>query len=882
MLERIDLICDAFEEAWKQGLRPQIEEYLGTATEPERFKLLEELLKLELDLRRRSNEILSVEEYRRRFPGHAHLIDCVFASKVHCEPKPTDPQAVGEGKGAVSELPETESASLPRPTIHRVDQIGDQFEDAWIAGQRPRIKDYLEKVPEPERPALLRQLIRLELHYRNQAGEEASPEEYLAYEADLDSEWIRAAIAAQKLPQALPGCVNWDGPFPQRFGRYCLLRRLGSGGMGTVYLAEDTRLQIRVALKLPHTDLLAAPGALEQFYREARAAARLSHPGLSQVFDVGRLGDTHYLAMRYIEGASLSPRPLREPRVVAMIVRKLAEAMAEAHRLAVVHRDLKPANILLTPQGEPVITDFGLALRCDTTDVRTASGLIAGTWPYMAPEQIRGDQDALGPGCDIYSLGVVLYELLTGRRPFRATEREQLRRQILRERPPPPSRLQPGLDPQLEVISLKALAKQITSRWASMDEFAAALAEYLGSAPLTAETLRPLLRRKAIHFVFAGLGEHAPASVGPKDRLFLDVGNDLRPGVLDHHHLTAHSGSAAGLVLAHAAFIDGAVCQDRSPEAPFAIVLHDNPDLDCIASAYLSLAYLTTRTFPQGVDVLARYADEVDEGRQGMSLANPFTLYAAYMRLTDRLRQRPWNSDVEYWQACVRSGLELVAYVVSQAVQQGLPFPGVDAFACPDMFGPQDRQKVQADIQRYRRKLEDPRCHARQDRLRLPGQFGGTVEAEALLIRDVENTDDPDRCAFFKDWARTDAKRCPNGRGFVALSVFLSEGTRQVRRCILSVTPDSGASLFGLGNLLDQEESDRRRQIYRIDDRQTDPVTGEAKPSRPGYANADPWYDGRAHRYTIVDAPRSGTLLTADEVEAIFMRFGGREAGSDH
>src|SRR5262249_21664444 len=156
---------------------------------------------------------------------------------------------------------------------------------------------------------------------------------------------------------------------------------------------------------------------------------------------------------------------------------------------------------------------------------------------------------------------------------------------------------------------LKALSKEIANRWASMKEFAAALAEYLGSAPPAAETPRPLIRRERIHFLFVGLGERAPAFTGPQDRLFLDVGNDLRPGVLDHHHLTAHSGSTASLVLAHPALLDGAVRKDRSPDAPFAIVLHEHPDLDCIAAAYLSLAYLTSRTFPQGADALARYAD---------------------------------------------------------------------------------------------------------------------------------------------------------------------------------------------------------------------------------------------------------------------------------
>jgi hypothetical protein len=376
-----------------------------------------------------------------------------------------------------------------------------------------------------------------------------------------------------------------------------------------------------------------------------------------------------------------------------------------------------------------------------------------------------------------------------------------------------------------------------------------------------------------VRFAFIGLGERAP-SVVPPDRLYLDVGNDLRPGVLDHHHLTADSGSTARLVLTRADLIDAAVAPDRRPDAPFTVVLHEHPDLDCLASAYLALAYREGGAFPRGAEGLARYVGKIDEGAPGFSLANPFTLYAACLQLANRLARRPANSNHERWQELVRSGLAAVDHVLDQTERQGQPVPAVDAFACPGVFGPEDRAEVRADVERYRRKLADPRCRARQARLRLPSQFGGRTEAEALLVRDVQNAGDPERVVFFKDWARTDSQRCPNGAGFVALSVFHSEGPQQVRRCILSVTPDSGASLRGLGRLLDEAEADRRRAVFGVDDRVTDPATGTARPPRPGYDNADPWYDGRAHGHTIVDSPRAGTLLTADEIEALFQRFG--------
>jgi hypothetical protein len=370
------------------------------------------------------------------------------------------------------------------------------------------------------------------------------------------------------------------------------------------------------------------------------------------------------------------------------------------------------------------------------------------------------------------------------------------------------------------------------------------------------------------------MGERAAPAPGPADRLYLDVGNDLRPGVLDHHQLTAYTGSTTGLVLIHPELIDGAVVPTRRRDDPFTLVLHEHPDLDCVASAYLASAYLTTGSFPGGAEALGRYVDKVDEGALGLTLANPFALYAAYHRLAHNLDVDSARANPERWHASVEGGMRLIDHVLAE-VRAGHALLEVDAFACPGLLGDGDRAAVRDDIRRYERKLADPRTHTRQARLRLPGQYGGKVVVEALLVRDVQNADDPERVLFFKDWARSDTRRAGNGRGFIGLSVFMTEGARQVRRCILSLVPDAGASLRGLGALLDQAESERRRHLYGVDDRATDQATGAAKPPRPGYANSDPWYDGRAHGYTIVDAPRAGTLLTADEIEATFLRFGG-------
>jgi hypothetical protein len=271
---------------------------------------------------------------------------------------------------------------------------------------------------------------------------------------------------------------------------------------------------------------------------------------------------------------------------------------------------------------------------------------------------------------------------------------------------------------------------------------------------------------------------------------------------------------------------------------------------------------------------LARYVDKVDEGSLGLSLANPFGLYAAYMRLVDRAARQRWNTMNECWQECVRQGLEVVGYAVAEAERRRMSLTDVDAFACPKLFGPEDRQVYLDDTVRYDTKLDDPRTGVRTVSLKLPCQFGGTVAAVALLVRDVQNSYDPERCIYFKDWARTDARRAANGTGFDVLSVFMTEGPGQSRRCILSVRPETGATLRGLGELLDTAEAERRRAVFGVDDRVTDPATGSPKVPRPGYANADPWYDGRAQGYTIIDAPRAGTLLTADQIEPIFLRYG--------
>jgi serine/threonine protein kinase len=280
---------------------------------------------------------------------------------------------------------------------------------------------------------------------------------------------------------------------PASFGHYRLTRLLGQGGMGTVYLAHDTQLDRQVALKIPQ--LGSGAQVLARFYAEARAAAALHHPNICPIHDVGEHDGLPYLTMAYIEGKPLDElvraRPL-QPRQSVVLVRKLALALAEAHKHNVIHRDLKPGNIMLDRRGEPVIMDFGLARRLQSGDPRmTQDGMALGTPAYMPPEQVRGKMDAIGPASDIYSLGVVLYELLAGRLPFTGDVMAVVSQVVLAEAPPP-SHFRPDLDSELEAICLKAMAKQIETRYASMSQFAGALAGYLRNQASTADLSLPV------------------------------------------------------------------------------------------------------------------------------------------------------------------------------------------------------------------------------------------------------------------------------------------------------------------------------------------------------------------------------------------------------
>ena len=288
--------------------------------------------------------------------------------------------------------------------------------------------------------------------------------------------------------------VPVDAPWGAQ-GRYLLRRYLGAGGMGIVFAARDTALGRDVALKVPYIDFrdYRRHKIIERFKTEIRAVERLNHAHICSILESGKWDDHLFYTMHFLEGGTLAQRTRDSGPVDCELATgwalDVAQAMDYAHGMGVVHRDLKPANLMFDSQNELLVTDFGLALFIDDPDETrlTRDGDRLGSLAYMAPEQVRGMADWQGPPCDIYAVGVTLYELLTGRLPFRGGRRD-MEDAILRGRPDRPSRVRADIPRELEQICLKAMERLIADRFDSMHELAGALATYMGgvSSPTAA------------------------------------------------------------------------------------------------------------------------------------------------------------------------------------------------------------------------------------------------------------------------------------------------------------------------------------------------------------------------------------------------------------
>jgi WD40 repeat protein/tRNA A-37 threonylcarbamoyl transferase component Bud32 len=381
----------------------------------------------------------------------------------------------------------------------RIDDVCNHFEAAWRLGSPVPIEDFLGGWDEPERTALLRELVAVEVLYRSRRGDSCSPAEYrqrfpTLREADLTS--LFGTRATTTVDQAGPSWTDTDGPPaspPLQLGEYEILEEIARGGMGVVYKARQKGLNRLVALKVVLSGRLASPQAVQRFQAEAENVAALDHPHIVPVYEVGEHEGRPFFAMKLL-GESLAhalPRYREDPRAAANLVATVARAVHHAHQRGILHRDLKPANILLDADGRPHVGDFGLARRVEGEGA-TVSGAILGTPAYMAPEQAGGRRPTTA--VDVYGLGAILYELLTGRPPFQAPTSMETVLKVLHEEAVPPGRLRPGLPADLEVICLKCLRKEPEGRYASAKEMADDLERFLGGEPIAARPVGPLER----------------------------------------------------------------------------------------------------------------------------------------------------------------------------------------------------------------------------------------------------------------------------------------------------------------------------------------------------------------------------------------------------
>jgi serine/threonine protein kinase len=390
---------------------------------------------------------------------------------------------------------------LPLDVRIHIDQVCLRFEEDWKSGSKPELAPYLAGTDSSQVSQLLCELLKVELHYRKLFREDKPIEDYLSQFPE-EEEAVQAAfssVMSPTIPQlgetpqaagvATLGPVSW----PVLSG-YQILGVVGKGGMGVVYKAEQVGLKRVVALKMIlHADH-STPEMRARFHREAESLAHVKHQHIVEIHDIGESNGTPYYSMEFVEGGSLNHyldgKPL-PPLFAAKLVETLARAVHVAHQSGVVHRDLKPANILLAfdriqnpgQSGEkralewwrqsfvPKITDFGLAKKTGET-VHTLSGVVLGTPSYMAPEQALASSEHIGPATDVYALGAVLYELLCGRPPVKASTPMDALYQVLKEPPKQLRKPDLAISRELEAVCLKCLERNPASRYASAEDLA--------------------------------------------------------------------------------------------------------------------------------------------------------------------------------------------------------------------------------------------------------------------------------------------------------------------------------------------------------------------------------------------------------------------------
>jgi serine/threonine-protein kinase len=413
--------------------------------------------------------------------------------------------------------------------IHR---LCEDFESGWRAGQRPKIELILQQAGRDQEDALFDELMILEIELRRASGETPTPDEYRARfpqaSGRVDGIFSQVGDPAAGAPLESTILMPAAGDFPpstvptsnaeypgsarlaprqqpavEVIGDYEVLEEIARGGMGVVFKARHMGLKRQVALKMILSGQMATAEERARFRREAELAANLDHPNIVPIFEVAEFRGSPFYSMKLVDGDSLARQITArkkqkvpcDPSEAARLVATLARALDYAHHRGFLHCDLKPANILMDREGRPHVTDFGLARRTSQDSSVSASGAVLGTPSYMAPEQASGLRKGLGPATDVYGLGAILYELLTGEPPFRGDTVMETVVQVLERDPDPPRELRADLPRELEMICLKCLEKAPQNRYPSAAALADQLERYLQGEVIDSTSWVSRLRR---------------------------------------------------------------------------------------------------------------------------------------------------------------------------------------------------------------------------------------------------------------------------------------------------------------------------------------------------------------------------------------------------